>query len=101
MRQSESMLGGRYELTDLIAVGGMGEVWRATDTVLGRDVAVKVLRTDNPAAMVSRFRDEARHMAALSHPGIARIHDYGEDGTSAFLVMELVPGEPLSRKLAR
>ena len=101
MHKSASRLGGRYELTDLIAVGGMGEVWRATDTVLDRDVAVKVLRTDNPAAMVSRFRDEARHMAALSHPGIARIHDYGEDGTSAFLVMELVPGEPLSSVLAR
>jgi serine/threonine protein kinase len=101
MHQTGSLLGGRYELTERIAAGGMGEVWRATDTVLGRAVAVKVLRTDNPAAMVSRFRDEARHMAALSHAGVARIHDYGEDGTSAYIVMELVPGEPLSSVVGR
>src|SRR3954453_3668187 len=100
MHQTGSVLGGRYALEERIALGGMGEVWRATDTVLHRVVAVKVLRTDNPAALASRFREEARHMAAGSHPGIAHIHDYGEDGTSAFLVTELVPGEPLSRVLA-
>src|SRR4051794_31166564 len=100
MHQTGSVLGGRYALEERIALGGMGEVWRATDTVLHRVVAVKVLRTDNPAALASRFREEARHMAAVSHPGIAHIHDYGEDGTSAFLVMELVPGEPLSKVLA-
>jgi len=100
MHQSGSVLGGRYELNEPIALGGMGEVWSATDTVLRRVVAVKVLRTDNPAALASRFRDEARHMAAVSHAGIAHIHDYGEDDTSAFLVMELVPGEPLSKVLA-
>jgi len=99
MHQTGSVLGGRYRLDQRIALGGMGEVWTATDTVLDRVVAVKVLRTDNPAALLSRFRDEARHMAALSHHGIARIHDYGEDGTSAFLVMEFVPGEPLSKVL--
>ena len=100
MLETGSVLGGRYELNERIALGGMGEVWSATDTVLHRVVAVKVLRTDNPAALASRFRDEARHMAAVSHPGIAHIHDYGEDGTSAFLVMELVPGQPLSKLLA-
>ncbi|MEO7371385.1 MAG: serine/threonine protein kinase [Ilumatobacteraceae bacterium] len=88
-------------LSELIAVGGMGEVWAATDTVLGRVVAVKVLRTDNASALVGRFRDEARHTAALSHPGIAHVHDYGEDGSHAYLVMELVHGEPMSAVLAR
>src|SRR3954451_22586172 len=100
MHETGSVLAGRYALEERIALGGMGEVWRATDTVLHRVVAVKVLRTDNPAALASRFREEDRHMAAVSHPGIAHIHDYGEDGTSAFLVMELVPGEPLSKVLA-
>jgi serine/threonine-protein kinase len=79
----------------------MGEVWAATDTVLGRVVAVKVLRTDNASALLDRFREEARHTAALSHSGIARVHDYGEDGADAFLVMELVPGDPLSTVLSR
>lgn len=96
-----AVLGGRYTLTERIAIGGMGEVWAATDTVLGRVVAVKVLRTDNAAALLARFRDEARHTAALSHSGIARVHDYGEDGSDAFLVMELIPGEPLSAVLSR
>ena len=95
------LLGGRYELNERIAIGGMGEVWAATDTVLGRVVAVKVLRTENATALLERFREEARHTAALSHSGIARVHDYGEDGADAFLVMELVPGEPLSTVLAR
>jgi serine/threonine-protein kinase len=93
------MLGGRYALDERIAIGGMGEVWAATDTVLDRVVAVKVLRTDNASELLERFRDEARHTAALSHSGIARVHDYGEDGADAFLVMELVPGEPLSTVL--
>ncbi len=103
-------LGGRYELVEPIAVGGMGEVWRARDGVLGRDVAVKVLKaeyTGDPGFLV-RFRGEARHAAALSHPNIAAVYDYGEaddddaPGRShAYLVMELVPGEPLSAELAR
>lgn len=101
MHQPGSELGGRYVLTERIAVGGMGEVWAATDTVLGRVVAVKVLRTDNESTFLARFRNEARHTAALSHPGIAHVHDYGEDGSNAFLVMELVPGEPMSTVLAR
>ncbi|MEY2581694.1 MAG: eukaryotic-like serine/threonine-protein kinase [Ilumatobacteraceae bacterium] len=93
-------LGGRYALKERIAIGGMGEVWAATDAVLHRVVAVKVLRTDNASVLLDRFREEARHTAALSHSGIARVHDYGEDGSDAFLVMELVPGEPLSAVLA-
>jgi eukaryotic-like serine/threonine-protein kinase len=101
------LLGGRYRLTDRIAGGGMGEVWRAEDTVLGRDVAVKVLRreyADDPT-FLARFRNEARHTAGLSHAGIAAVYDFGEgsadEGGSPYLVMEYVPGEPLSALLSR
>lgn len=101
-------LGGRYELAERIATGGMGEVWRARDTTLGRWVAVKTLRpeyVDEPD-FLARFRAEARHSAGLDHPGIARVYDYGEasdpaGGVLPFLVMELVVGEPLSQVLAR
>lgn len=91
--------GGRYTLLDRIAVGGMGEVWRATDQVLGRVVAIKLLGAalaDQPG-FAHRFRDEARHTAALTHPNIAAVYDYGEDNGAAWLVMELVPGRPLSQ----
>ena len=96
------MLGGRYRLTERIAGGGMGEVWQAEDTVLGRDLAVKVLRREYAAdpTFLARFRNEARHTAGLSHPGIALVYDFGEgeteEGGSPYLVMEHVPGEPLS-----
>ena len=93
----------RYTLIGQISVGGMGEVWRARDEVLGRDVAVKVLhaRYASDPTFLERFRNEARHTAALSHPGIAGVFDYGEIGDMAFLVMEYVAGEPLSQLLAR
>jgi serine/threonine protein kinase len=101
------LLGDRYRLTERIAGGGMGEVWRAEDTVLGRDVAVKVLRreyADDPT-FLARFRNEARHTAGLSHAGIAAVYDFGEgspeEGGSPYLVMEYVPGEPLSALLSR
>src|SRR6059058_5830687 len=96
-------IGDRYRLEQRIAIGGMGEVWRATDTLLGRSVAVKVLKAEYAAdpSFVQRFRNEARHTASLSHPGIANVYDYGEVGDMAFLVMELVVGEPLSTLLAR
>ena len=96
-------LGSRYTLTERIAAGGMGEVWRARDSVLGRVVAVKVMRphaADEPA-FADRFRDEARHTASLSHPNIATVYDYGEDDGAAYLVMELVDGQPLSELIAR
>src|SRR4051794_17393105 len=96
-------VGDRYTLVERIAVGGMGEVWRARDALLHRDVAVKVLKPEFAAdpTFLERFRNEARHTAALSHPGIANVFDYGEIGDTAFLVMELVAGEPLSALLAR
>ena len=99
MRPStETTLGGRYDLTERIAIGGMGEVWKARDKVLGRIVAVKILKeeyTGDPG-FLERFRAEARHTALLNHPGVANVFDYGEEDGSAYLVMELVPGEPLS-----
>ena len=90
-------------LEERLAVGGMGEVWRARDEVLGRGVAVKILRLElaPDAAFQARFRAEARTAAGLSHGGIAAVYDYGEALQSAFLVMELVPGEPLSAMIAR
>ncbi|MCE0536902.1 protein kinase [Kineosporia rhizophila] len=95
-------LGERYVLRERLAVGGMGEVWAAVDEVLNRPVAVKVLRTDlaPDANFQARFRAEARTAAALSHGGIAAVYDYGEALGSAYLVMELVPGDPLSAMIA-
>jgi tRNA A-37 threonylcarbamoyl transferase component Bud32 len=102
----DGQLAGRYRLDERIAVGGMGEVWRGEDVVLGRPVAVKCLKPEyvDDAEFRERFRGEARHAAALSHPGIASVYDYGEQvepETAAWLVMELVDGEPLSALLAR
>jgi eukaryotic-like serine/threonine-protein kinase len=101
----------RYRFESRIATGGMGEVWRATDTALGRPVAVKVLKSeyaDDPSFR-SRFEVEARHAASLHHPGVASVYDVGEsellgaaDGSAVprpFLVMELVDGQPLSALL--
>ncbi|QGQ17961.1 protein kinase [Cellulomonas sp. JZ18] len=95
--------GGRYRLLRRIAVGGMGEVWEANDDALARPVAVKVLRAEfaGDAGFLERFRTEARNSAALSHPNIAALFDYGEQDGSAYLVMELVVGEPLSDLLER
>jgi serine/threonine protein kinase len=95
-------LGERYVLQERLAVGGMGEVWSAVDEVLNRPVAVKVLRTDlaPDTSFQARFRAEARTAAALSHGGIAAVYDYGEASGSAYLVMELVPGEPLSAMIS-
>jgi serine/threonine protein kinase len=96
-------LGERYVLNERLAVGGMGEVWSAKDEVLNRPVAVKVLRNDlaPDTAFQARFRAEARTAAALSHGGIAAVYDYGEMLGSAYLVMELVPGEALSAMISR
>lgn len=100
---SGNSLGGRYQLTDRIAIGGMGEVWKALDDVLGRVVAIKILKeeyTGDPG-FLERFRAEARHTALLNNDGIANVFDYGEADGSAYLVMELVPGEPLSTIIER
>ncbi|MEV0719700.1 serine/threonine-protein kinase, partial [Asanoa sp. NPDC050611] len=99
-------LGGRYRLEEPIASGGMGEVWRAIDQVLGRTVAVKVLhpRAVGDPGFSARFRGEARTMATLRHPGVVDVYDYGEgtddDGKPvAYLVMGFVDGQPLSQRI--
>src|SRR5690625_4557737 len=86
-----------------IAIGGMGEVWKARDTVLGRIIAIKILKeeyTGDPN-FLRRFRAEAQHTALLNHPGAADVFDYGEEEGSGCLRMELVPGDPLSAILDR
>ncbi|WP_345731350.1 serine/threonine-protein kinase, partial [Cryptosporangium minutisporangium] len=107
MLRPGTLLGNRYVLGERVASGGMGEVWQATDPVLQRTVAVKVLLpallTD--AEFISRFRTEARLMAALRHPGIVQVHDYGadvlvDDVRRDFLVMEYVEGVSLGTRIA-
>lgn len=100
--QTGAVFGNRYTLGERIAVGGMGEVWEATDQVLGRIVAIKLLSPAlaDQAGFAQRFREEARNTAALSHPNIAAVYDYGEDEGASWLVMELVRGEPLSAIIA-
>ena len=97
------VLGGRYELGSRIASGGMADVWAAVDQVLQREVAVKVMRPDtgHEELFALRFRDEAVHSASLMHANIVTLFDYGEEDGLAYLVMELVPGEPLSSLLRR
>nr|WP_199736090.1 serine/threonine-protein kinase [Micromonospora sp. HM5-17] len=97
------LLGNRYRLDERIAGGGMGDVWRGTDEVLGRTVAVKILLPallDEPG-FAERFRGEARTMATINHPGVVDVYDYGSDDQVAFLVMEYVEGDALSRTLSR
>src|SRR5258705_577406 len=99
-----TMLGQRYRLEERIASGGMGDVWRCVDDVLGRTVAVKLLLPSllEEPGFTERFRGEARTMATINHPGVVDIYDYGSDpATGAYLVMEYVDGDALSRTLAR
>ncbi len=102
----QHVFGGRYRVSRRIAGGGMGEVWRAEDHVLGRWVAIKVLRNqlDDTEAFRDRFRVEARAAAALAHPAIATVYDYGEEIDAsgvprAFIVMEFVDGQSLETRL--
>jgi len=93
---------GAYEILGPIGAGGMGEVYRARDARLGRDVAVKVLpeAVANDPARRERFEREARAVAALSHPNILAIHDFGTQDDAAYAVMELLEGETLRQRLA-
>src|SRR5215510_8653963 len=77
-------LGGRYRLDERIAGGGMGDVWRGTDEVLGRTVAIKILLP-----------------ALLEEPGFVDVYDYGNENATAFLIMEYIEGDALSRTLSR
>ena len=92
---------GPYEILAPIGAGGMGEVYRARDRKLDRDVAIKVLPESvaaDPEAL-ARFEREAKAVAALSHPNILSIFDYGSEGGVSFAVMELLEGETLRGKL--
>ncbi len=94
---------GPYEIQAPLGAGGMGEVWRARDTRLGREVAVKVLPEEvsgDPRAL-ARFESEARAVAALSHPNILALHDVGKEGAVSFVVTELLEGETLREALAK
>ncbi len=94
---------GPYELVSLIGAGGMGEVYRARDTRLGREVAVKIIASDgasNPDRL-GRFEQEARAVAALDDPHILSIHDLGQEDGTTFAVFELLDGETLQQRLER
>ena len=97
------ILDGRYQLRSLLGVGGMARVYLATDRVLERQVAVKVLSQPyaQDPSFVERFQREARAAASLSHPNIVAVFDSGTDGELQYLVMEHVPGESLAELLAR
>ena len=92
------ILGGRYRLIELLGQGGMATIYRAADTGLGRDVALKLLRAEylRDPDFSSRFRQEAQAAASLSHPNVVTVYDYGEDPSGPFIVMELVDGEDLA-----
>ena len=97
--EAGQIYGNRYRLVDRIAIGGMGEVWRAHDEVILRDVAIKILKPEfmGDPGFLERFRVEARHAARVDHVGIADVYDYGEGSGSAYLVMEIVAGDSLAR----
>jgi serine/threonine protein kinase len=102
-KETDIVLGERYRLIRPIASGGMGAVWEAEDTVLHRRVAVKLLSEAlaSEPRFAERFRREALAAARLSHPFIARVFDYGDNGGPPFIVMELVHGETLAGRLLR
>lgn len=97
------LYGDRYRLKLRIAIGGMGEVWQAEDELILRNVAIKILKQEylGDPMFLERFRTEAKSAALVEHEGIAQVFDYGEDTGSAYLVMELVPGESMSRLIER
>ncbi len=98
----DRVIDGRYRVRELIAHGGMGSVYRAVDTRLEREVALKVMREDlaRDATFVQRFRHEARAAARLSHPHVVGVYDQGDDNGVVFLAMELVAGATLRSRLA-
>ena len=94
---------GPYEVLAPLGAGGMGEVYRARDSRLERDVAVKVLPESLVAdsEALARFEREAKAVAALSHPNILAIHDFGRESGTVYAVMELLAGETLREKIGR
>ncbi|MCZ6766198.1 MAG: serine/threonine-protein kinase, partial [bacterium] len=94
---------GRYEILEAIGAGGMGEVYRARDTSLERDIAIKILPDafSNDPERLSRFEREAKAVSSLNHPHICTLHDIGNDDGIRYMVMELIEGETLQSRLAR
>lgn len=93
---------GHYRVEEQLGAGGMGVVYRATDSKLGRQVAIKVLpeRFASDPERLARFEREARLLAALNHPNIGAIHGFEQSGGTHYLVLELVPGPTLAERLA-
>src|SRR6266852_2274563 len=94
------VLAVRYRLVERIDAGGAGEVWRARDERLDRDVAVKILGVDADEAFRQRFADEARRAAAVQHPNVVTVFDEGREGGDSFMVMEFVKGRTLRDMIA-
>ncbi len=94
---------GHYEVLSSLGAGGMGEVYRAKDTKLGREVAIKLLleEVSSDPERLARFEREARVLASLNHNNIASLHAFERDGETNFLVMELVEGETLADRIKR
>ncbi|MDA8202706.1 MAG: protein kinase, partial [Chloroflexi bacterium] len=97
------VLGGRYRLVEVLGQGGVATVYRATDSQLGRDVAVKVLRPEygHDPDFVARFRQEAQAAASLSHPNIVGVYDFGIDADGPYIVMEYIDGEDVATLVRR
>jgi serine/threonine protein kinase len=94
---------GPYEVLAPIGAGGMGQVWKARDTRLDREVAIKIIAHEkaDDAALRSRFEREARALSALNHPHIVSVYDVGEQDQAQYIVSELVHGESLRRVISR
>ena len=94
---------GHYEVVSSLGAGGMGEVYRAKDTKLGREVAIKLLLEEVSAdpERLARFDREARVLASLNHNNIATLHGFEKEGDTSFLVMEVVEGETLADRIKR
>lgn len=103
MAEIGTILGGRYRVIAPLGQGGMATIYRALDTQLGREVALKLLRPEylRDPDFSSRFRQEAQSAASLSHPNVVTVYDYGEDPSGPFIVMELVDGEDLATIMRR
>lgn len=103
MSAANQTYGGRYAVIERVGVGGMAEVYRARDELLGREVAVKVLseRHSSDSSFVERFKREAQAAANLNHPNIVSLYDYGSDGATNFIVMEFIDGKSLGELIAR
>ena len=103
MQQEEGNRLGHYEILSSLGAGGMGQVFRAKDTKLGRDVAIKLLLDEVSADpdRLSRFEREAKTLASLNHTNVATLYGFEKDGDTSFLVMELVEGSTLEDRLKK